>query len=138
MRRKWFRGNGVLLVDSSVWVFFPDVADLLPLVEDEEIVTCLPVVEEVLRGARSERQYREWRITFSAMTMIEEPMPFEVFEDAAVLYRIARANGYTIRSPYDCLIAACAIRNGASVLHMDRDFESIARVSRLQQRNLRN
>ncbi len=42
--------------------------------------------------------------------------------------------GFTIRSPFDCLIAACAIRNGVSLLHSDRDFNTIARFTRLQSR----
>ncbi len=32
----------------------------------------------------------------------------------------------------DCLIAAVAIREGASVLHRDRDFDVIARHTELQ------
>jgi len=37
----------------------------------------------------------------------------------------------------DCLIAACAIRHGLTVLHDDRDYPAIARVSELQQRPIR-
>ena len=32
----------------------------------------------------------------------------------------------------DCLIAACALRHGLTVVHVDRDFDLIARVSPLQ------
>ncbi len=126
----------MVLVDSSVWVLIPQLSDLAELVQGEEIVTCGPVIEEVLRGARSERDYLNRRATFSAMTILESPMPVEVFEEAAVIFRTARAIGYTIRSPYDCLIAACAIRNAVPVLHVDRDFKYIARFTRLEQRNL--
>lgn len=117
-------------------MLIPELVDLKQLVSGEEIVTCPPVVEEVLRGARSERNYLRRRATFGTLQMLETPMSFEVFEEAAILFRTAKATGYTIRSPYDCLIAVCAIRNAASVLHADRDFKYIALVSRLQQRNL--
>jgi predicted nucleic acid-binding protein len=36
----------------------------------------------------------------------------------------------------DCLIAACAIRHGLTVLHNDRDYPALARVSELQQRQI--
>jgi predicted nucleic acid-binding protein len=126
----------VILVDSSVWVLIPELRDLSELVHGQEIVTCGPVIEEVLRGARSERDYRRRAVIFAAMTVIQSPMPHEIFEEAAILFRTARAAGITIRSPYDCLIAVCAIRSEVPVLHADRDFTHIARVSRLEQRNL--
>jgi predicted nucleic acid-binding protein len=45
--------------------------------------------------------------------------------------------GVTIRSGVDCLIAACAIRRGLTVLHDDRDDPAIARISELQHRQVR-
>jgi predicted nucleic acid-binding protein len=36
----------------------------------------------------------------------------------------------------DCLIAACALRHALTVLHVDRDFDLIARVAPLKQRRL--
>ena len=53
------------------------------------------------------------------------------------LYRRVRRAGITVRSSVDCLIAACAIRHGLTVLHDDRDYPAIARVSELQQRPIR-
>jgi hypothetical protein len=44
--------------------------------------------------------------------------------------------GFTVRSGVDCLIAACAIRHGLTVLHADRDFPALARVSPLQERTV--
>ena len=38
----------------------------------------------------------------------------------------------TPRSQIDCLIAAVAVRVGVAVLHADRDYESIARLSPLR------
>jgi predicted nucleic acid-binding protein len=53
------------------------------------------------------------------------------FLEAAELYRTARRAGVTVRSSVDCLIAACAIRHRVGVLHVDRDFDALARVSPL-------
>jgi predicted nucleic acid-binding protein len=44
--------------------------------------------------------------------------------------------GVTVRSPVDCLIAACAIRHGATALHRDRDFDLLARITSLQSRRV--
>ena len=128
----------MVLVDSSVWVLLGELPSVEELARGEEVVTCPPVIEEVLRGVRSERRYLSLQRTFRAMTVLESPMPLEVFEHAALIFRTARAGGLTIRSGYDCLIAACAIRNAASLLHMDRDFAAIARVTTLEARNLAN
>ena len=43
----------------------------------------------------------------------------------------ARRAGLTVRSSVDCLIAACAIRHSLTVLHHDRDFDLLAKVSAL-------
>ena len=58
----------------------------------------------------------------------------QVFDEAVDLYRAARKRGATVRSSVDCLIAACALRNGAEILHRDRDYSSLARVSALRER----
>ena len=54
------------------------------------------------------------------------------FESAAELYRTCRGRGGTVRKLIDCLIAAVAIREGATVLHNDRDFDVLARHTRLR------
>ncbi len=54
------------------------------------------------------------------------------FESAADLYRTCRGRGATVRRLIDCLIAAVAIREKATVLHNDRDFEVLARHTRLR------
>ena len=45
-----------------------------------------------------------------------------------MLYARCRWQGITIRSPNDCLIAACAVEAGEPLLHADRDFERIAAI----------
>jgi predicted nucleic acid-binding protein len=69
-----------------------------------------------------------------AAQILESPMPLAVFEEAADIYRTGRAIGFSIRSGHDCLIAAIAIRNAVELLHSDRDFNTIARFTRLQSR----
>ena len=127
----------MVLVDSTVWIGLQK-AGFDDLLGGEEPAVCLPVIQEVLQGARSEREYRGLMAIFRTMTVLESPLTLELFEQAASIYRMARAAGHTIRSMNDCLIAACAIRNGVAVIHNDRDFGKIARVTTLEHRNLAN
>ncbi len=128
----------MLIVDTSVWVevFRRGRARLEASVEFDDIVTCLPVIQEVLQGFDDQRAYRTAREAMLALPRVESPMHPEVFEEAADLYRRARRAGVTVRSSVDCLIAASAIRNSLPVLHLDRDYDALASVSVLDSRRL--
>jgi predicted nucleic acid-binding protein len=129
----------VILVDTSVWVeLFRDSSDLdLEAVVDlDEVVTCLPVVQEVLQGFADQRAYTIAREAMFAFPIVESPVSEEVFQLAVDLHRSARRSGLTVRSGVDCLIGACALRNSLTVLHRDRDFDALARVSPLEARRV--
>ena len=135
---EWF-GGGVVLVDTSVWIEVfrrPSRLTLTTITELDEIVTCLPVTQEVLQGFRDERAFRLAREALFAFPIVESPVRSEVFEEAIHLYRAARRAGLTIRSGVDCLIAACALRHDLTVVHQDRDFGAIAEVSSLHVREV--
>ena len=125
----------MVLVDTSVWIEFfrkPARIDLPAVVDLDEVVTCLPVLQEILQGFREEPPFALARDAMLALPMVESPLRQEVVEEAVGLYRRARATGLAVRSPVDCLIAACALRHELTVLHHDRDFGHIARVSALR------
>ena len=127
----------MLLVDTSAWIELfrkPSRLDLERFGGLDEVVTCLPVVQEVLQGFRDEAAHRTARAAMLALPCVESPLRGEVFLEAAELYRSARRAGLTVRSGVDCLIAACALRHGLTVLHCDRDFPALARVSAVQER----
>jgi predicted nucleic acid-binding protein len=131
------RSEIVFLVDTSVWVEVfrrPARVDLTSVASVDEIVTCLPVIQEVLQGFADATAFRTAREAMLAFPIVESPLRLEVFDAAIDLYRSARRSGYSIRSSVDCLIAACALRQGLTVLHHDRDFPTLARVSPLSQR----
>jgi predicted nucleic acid-binding protein len=123
----------MLLVDSSVWIDigravssdatrFVDARD-----EQDELATTGVIVQEVLQGTRTERHYEAFRGRFWGM-LILEPREISTYEIAAQLYRRARAKGFTVRKPNDCLIAAIALEHGALLVHNDRDFLALAQV----------
>lgn len=127
----------MILVDTSVWVLFfrrRAPLDLEAVVPIDEVVTCLPVVQEVLQGIRDEGPFRVARDAMFALPRVGDPLTTGLVDDAVGLYRAARRAGLTIRSSVDCLIAACALAADVEVVHHDRDFAALARVSGLRQR----
>jgi predicted nucleic acid-binding protein len=130
----------VVLVDTSVWIEVfhrPARYRLDSAVDLDEVVTCLPVVQEVLQGLRDERAFALARDAMLALPIVESPLRAEVVLQAADLYRLARRAGLTVRSGVDCLIAACAVRNALTVLHHDRDFDRLSRICALESRAIR-
>jgi hypothetical protein len=127
------------LLDTSVWIQVfrqHNPVDIESVVPFEEVVVCLPVIQEILQGVRDEQAFRVARDSLRAIPCVESPLDQNLFLEAADLYRRARRAGFTVRSGVDCLIAACAIRNDLVVIHQDRDYSALARVSPLRQRSL--
>jgi predicted nucleic acid-binding protein len=125
----------VVLVDTSVWIDVfrrPARLHLDAILDFDDIVTCLPVVQEVLQGFADERAFTVARDAMHALPIVEAPVGAAVFDEAVALYRNARRAGLTVRSGVDCLIAACALRHGLLVLHRDRDYEALAQISGLR------
>jgi predicted nucleic acid-binding protein len=114
----------------------PSGIDLEAYAQLDEIATCLPIVQEVLQGFRDEAAYRTAREAMLAFPIVESPLKEQVFIEAVGLYRTARRNGLTVRSSVDCLIAACALRNYLTVLHRNRDFTALAKISGLSERGV--
>lgn len=125
----------MILIDTSAWIEFmrgtgsPAHIRVRALLGDE-IATCDAVRMEVLAGARSKGHRSDIeRLLARARTLETLPADYDL---AAATYRSCRRGGETPRSLIDCLIAAVAIRTGVALLHADRDFDVIARHSRLE------
>jgi predicted nucleic acid-binding protein len=130
----------VVLVDTSVWIDVfrkPARVRLEDHVDFEEVVTCLLVIQEVLQGFDREADFRRARESMWALPLVESPLRPAIIDDAVDLYRRARRAGFTVRSGVDCLIAACALRHNLAVLHVDRDFTSLSRISQLEATDLK-
>jgi predicted nucleic acid-binding protein len=119
----------VLVVDSSVWIDFfngsdhPSVEMLADLLHQGEVRIVVPdlVLFEVLRGFRHEQSHREARRLMESLDL-EETASVELARTAAQHYRSLRAQGITVRSGIDVLIAAFCIERDYALLHRDRDF----------------
>ena len=132
----------MIVVDTSAWI------ELLrgtgspvhrrlhdALRGDEELCVTEVVVAEVLAGARNVQHAERLRSMLLGFTLL--PLNgLDGFEQAAALYRTCRWAGETIRSVTDCLVAVPAIAAGVPVLHLDRDFATLARHTPLEVVNL--
>jgi len=126
--------DGVILVDTSVWIDVlrgRNATSFIDVSRDYEIATCLPVLQEVLQGFDDDRHFWAAHAALGEFRILEPTLSRMHFEEAADLYRAARREGKQVRSGVDCLIAVCALRNGARLLHRDRDYDKIAAVSNL-------
>src|SRR5579862_5971608 len=124
----------MILPDTSVWI---DLLSRKPTIHPNEeellrLVTCGPVVQEVLQGFRPGPAYEEFRTSFLALPKLSDPLGIDTFLHGAEIYREGRRRGLTIRSATDCLIAAIAIENQVPVWHRDRDYRAIARYTPLE------
>ncbi len=122
----------MLVVDSSVWIDYfrdaptPACEALHQLLQEATATIVVPdlVLYEVLRGFRHEREYRnalqlmrgfEWETAFSP----------ELAQESAQHYRAIVGQGFMIRSALDVMIGAFCIERDYTLLHNDRDFQTM-------------
>lgn len=127
----------MVLVDTSVWIDFfagrndSRVMSLQESIESEEDLSlCGVILSEVLQGIRSDADFTKTKEYLDDLIFL--PMRRATFVKAAELYRSLRKKGVTIRKPVDCMIASVAIEYNAQLLHNDRDFNHIAKHSKLR------
>ncbi len=121
----------MLVVDSSVWIDFfnnaehPAVDLLQQLLDHGEVRLVVPdlVLFEVLRGFRQEHSHRQARRLMESLS-VEAAGGVDVALAAAQHYRSLRAQGVTVRSPIDVLVASFCIERDYALLHRDRDFQA--------------
>jgi predicted nucleic acid-binding protein len=127
----------VLLVDTSAWIEIfrrPSRIALEDVIDDtDRVVTCLPIIQEVLQGFEDERAFRIAHTAMHALPCVESPLSRELIDTAVDIYRRARRAGMTVRSSVDCLVAACASRHRLTIVHRDRDYTNLARVVPLEE-----
>ena len=121
-----------MLVDTSVWIDFfngyeSNQAEHLAsaIAEAEPIVVPGIVLTELLLGLNNDAEAARISNLLEAFELVAEPNRADYIE-AARIYRLCRAKGFTIRSTIDCLIAQLCLRDDLALLTKDRDFKAIA------------
>ena len=127
----------MVLVDRTVWIEFfsdrnePHVVTLQELIENEEDLSlCGVILTEVLQGIRSDTDFIKIKEYLGDLIFL--PMRQATFLRSTEIYRSLRKQGITIRKPVDCMIASVAIDYDIHLLHNDRDFDHIAKHSKLR------
>jgi predicted nucleic acid-binding protein len=128
----------VILADTSAWVEYLRATGsrvhvrLLELISDEgELVTTEVVMMELLAGEPNPERVTQLRRLLGRFELLAVEGLAD-YEAAAELSRRCRAGGETVRNLTACLIAAVALRHGATLLHRDHDFDIIARHAQLR------
>lgn len=127
-----------VLVDTSAWVEYlrgtgsrHNVWVREAIAREDPLGWTDPILYELTAGVRRTERAIELRALLLRGPLLAV-MGIQDWEDAAQLYRTARARGITVRSTVDCLIAAVALRTASPVLALDRDFAALAEVSDLK------
>ena len=129
----------MLVVDSGVWIDFFNAADqpaaqvLEHLLDNGEVRLVVPdlVLFEVLRGFRHERDFRQARLLMQTLS-VETIGGADLVLAAANHYRALRAQGTTVRSPIDALVATFCIERDYALLHCDRDYDAFENLRGLR------
>lgn len=127
----------MILVDTSVWVeIFRDktgriVKAFHNRVDSENYFISRFNQLEMLQGAKNQSEWELLEDYLSTQYYLEASE--NTWREAARIYFELRRKGVTINSPVDCCIAQIAMEHGAFLLHLDKDFEKIARIRPLKQ-----
>ncbi len=122
----------MLLLDNSAWArrTHPAVRKRVAgLLEANDVGVCLPFLLEAGYSARSAIDHERLIGDLSLLRRVEIDAEVESLALGAQR-RLARAGHHRL-PPSDLVIAACAHRSGAGVLHYDRDYDLIAKQTDL-------
>jgi predicted nucleic acid-binding protein len=117
------------LADTSVWIKFLRGSDislrdtLASLTFEDRLFTCDIIILEILRGARSKKEFKMLREDFLALPQLA--MTRAVWEASWKNAHLLRKKG--VNTPLiDILIATAALESGCTLMHSDRHFPMIA------------
>lgn len=129
----------MILVDASVWIDYfrgtqnlqtQELDALLDQVNEELGVADL-VLFEVLRGFAQPKQQRQAQALLLKTTVVD----IGRLENALLAtqhHHALRAEGFTVRSPVDMLLASYCISHGHHLLHSDADFDALSTLRGLK------
>jgi predicted nucleic acid-binding protein len=121
----------VYLVDNSAWARAtkPAVAAALAEHADQDALAICGIAQtEMLRSARSADEFARMHAALRALHWLSSPDDIwtRVVEIQSALARGGHHRGI---NPVDLAVAATAERHGATVIHYDHDFDTIAAVT---------
>jgi len=126
------------LIDTTIWVLYfkgeRQLEDeIKSLILKERAATCEIVILEVLRGARSQREYTQLQSDFTALP---------AFKITNIIWEKSYRVGFKLRRTgisvplADILIATVASHYNCLLLHRDKHFPLIKGVMGLREREM--
>lgn len=127
------------IFDTSVWIdFFKNIGSKEAILLEEymkfsskNLLLTPTIIQEILQGVRTEQEFFQKKRVLESYNLLK-PDWGETSINAAKLYFDLRKKGITIRKSTDCLIAQVAIENDTLLVHLDADFDLIAKNSVLR------
>ena len=127
------------IFDTSVWIdFFKKGGSKEAILlenyvkfSSESVLLTPTIIQEILQGVRTEQEFFQKKKVLESYNLLK-PDWEKTSIDAAKLYFDLRKKGVTIRKSTDCLIAQIALENDVLLVHLDSDFELIAKNSPLR------
>lgn len=117
------------LADTSAWHRSGQVAERWSaLIEEDELALCAPVKLELLWSARGPKDYDDLARDLAAFPTLTIDRRSESAAER-VLWGLAQRRQHRGPVPIDLLVAAVAEVNELTLLHYDRHFDAIARVT---------
>lgn len=122
----------MMLIDTSILVpIFRDVSGVRrqrfrKFMKGRDFLLTRFTQLELLRGCSSEPQWTELNDYLEGQDYVE--CAEGMWAAAARIHYDLRRRGLTVQSIYDCCIAQLAIENRLTLVHNDKDFETIAKV----------
>jgi predicted nucleic acid-binding protein len=127
------------LIDSTIWVKYLRGLDAAlkdkigTLILNESAHTSAIIAMEILRGAKSDKEYSMLSNDFLALRQLE--INHEVWESAWGLAYKLRKNGVNVPLT-DVLISTVSLHYKCILLHSDKHFKLIAEYSDLKEKEL--
>ncbi|MEL7420252.1 MAG: PIN domain-containing protein [Cyanobacteria bacterium J06555_3] len=127
----------MLLIDTSIWVkLFQKNSEefkhtLIEAIDGRDYYLSRFTQTELLQGCLDEKEWSTLQSYLEVQDYIDPSV--ESWTSAARIYYDLRRQGITVRNTIDCCIAASAIEHGLLLLHIDKDFEAIAKGTPLNQ-----
>jgi predicted nucleic acid-binding protein len=119
-----------ILIDSSIWIDFlrnppGGNSDFAESLRSGRAVACPVVWVEICSGIKGKREELVFRQAMELCPSLE--MDAEVWRMAAAIGRMAKKAG--LNCPLaDVLIAACAKRHGADLMHRDKHLAALMKL----------
>jgi predicted nucleic acid-binding protein len=125
-----------VLVDTSAWIFalrkdfLPVVKERLDSLLKEDLIVTTGIIKlEILGGTKRENEFKRLKSRLDSLDLIESDR--ELWESSYQMAFNLRRKGITV--PYtDILIAACAKKTKATLLHADSHFDMISGETGIQ------